>query len=158
MNQTALATMIAVIVLTPLKTPAGLHMPGTDTERCELPQDEYELQLSLGNVRPVEDGDTFTPADPQEGVTTVDANPDPTDDDAFVDPSEGQDSQAEEAAHAGANETEAASPAAVEADERAASGESQASRETGGDAPAQQSTPASTTTTRATKRASKRAG
>ena len=100
---------------------------------------------------------TFTPTDPQEGVTTLDANPDPTDDDAFVDPLEGQDSDPNTSADA-ADETDAASPASAEADDSASTGAAQASRETAGDAAAQDSTPASAATPRATKRVSKRAG
>ena len=81
----------------------------------------------------------FTPTDPQEGVTTLDAQPDATDDDAFVDPLEAKNDQAQ-AANAEPDETEAASPATGEGDKGAASDAAQAVRESGGDAPVQGST------------------
>ena len=79
--------LILCIALTPILHTDGKHEPGTNTEQLELTQQEFEQLSALGAVRLAE-GEGFTPVEPQEGIATVEAAPDATDDEAFGDPAE----------------------------------------------------------------------
>lgn len=110
---------IDCIALEPLKRDGVRVMPG---QPIQLSEAEFEEQHAAGRV--ALDGDAaFTPAEPAAGVATMGADPDPTDDDAFVDPLE---------SHANAADSELTAPGMEEAAADAAQEEA-AQTEAGGD-------------------------
>lgn len=80
-----------------------------------LTEDQAKPLLASGAVTDVtavaDAQQAFTPADSAEGVATVAADPDPTDDDAFADPLEGKDTEAVAGESAG-DAAQKAAPAA----------------------------------------------
>lgn len=98
---------IDCIALEPLKVGTATVVPG---KPLQLSEAEYAEQAAAGRVA-LDRGAAFTPADASEGVATVAADPDPTDDDAFADPLEGKDTEAVAGESAG-DAAQKAAPAA----------------------------------------------